>query len=433
MRRSGLVKLFWNSLNLLIISILLSTQCFAATVLQQNFSRNDDSTAGSLGASTTVYYTLGGNMQMLNSATESRKAVTHRAAGTFSNLYINILTNDRAASTFRTRKATANANLVVSITGSTTGKFEDTSNTDAVTAGDDWHCSIVTGAGGTVFTFSTYSVLFAATTNTVMRGGFVELSFTQASSTIPFCIWGNTFFSAGDTDANVGTTYRTAGTLNNLLVNIRFNDRTTTSSFRSRLNSANGGLLISVTGGTSGILEDTANSDTIASGDLVNFAYISGTGTETMAVNGVTADFVSTNGKQMYVLAQGNGQAQTAGLTRYYGFAGRPFPQATESNTIAESNLAFTLSNLQINVTAYTIVGNSTLTLRKNSAAGNSTVSIPGTGITQDTTNSDVIVATDTLNYELVTPSVVTSMTFKNISVVGDSTVAAARRVMLAS
>ena len=124
----------------------------------------------SLGASATSFGFLGPSAFSLTT-TESRKALTYRTGGTFRNLFIQILTNDRGESTFRTRKGTADANIVVTITASGTGKFEDTSNTDAVTAGDNWHSKIITGAGGTVFTARTMLILFDATTNTVMRGG----------------------------------------------------------------------------------------------------------------------------------------------------------------------------------------------------------------------------------------------------------------------
>lgn len=381
----------------------------------------------SIAASNTTYPVLLGNYSLFRSANEAGANTVWRSAGVLSNLYINILTNDRAASTFRTRKGTANANLVVSITGSTTGKFEDTSNTDTVAAGDNWHASIVTGAGGTVFTYNVNSVLFAATTNTVHKigCGFTDISLASTTEFSPF--YGRSVTPQA-ADSNVGMTMRTAGTLAKLGAQVGVNSRTTTSTFRSRVNNGFGAQTISIAGGTTGNVEDTTNSDTIASGDLINWSMTTGTGTEILSTNSTHVEFTTTNSLQQYVVGIAVGLAQAAGVTTYYPFAGRLLTSTTESNMVAETNLAFTASLLQCNISANTIVLDSTLTLRKNSGVANQTVTITAltTGIFQDTTNTDTIVASDTLDYEVVTPSTLTAITIRSISLLGDSTVASA-------
>lgn len=379
------------------------------------------SASWSLAASTTNWGFLG-SCFFTPTATESRKKLTYRTAGTFSNLYINVLTNDRNASTFRTRKATANANLVCSITGSTTGKFADTTNTDVVTAGDDWHSQLTTGSGGTVFTAKETLVLFSSTANTSARAGGTDVSFSTASATTPVNFWGAIFPNTG-LDSVVALTYRTAGTLKNMFINVRTNARTTTTSAVSRINSATGALAISITAGTTGTLEDTTHSDVVANGDLVNFALVSSTGTETLVYDSITADFESTNGQQMYVNADGGGDAQAAGVTTYYAFMGAPSADTTEANVLAQISLPLVLSLLQINISANTIALDSTLRLRKNSGNANQVVTITAltTGLFRDTTNKDTILASDTLDYQLVTPSTATSLTIRSISVLGDS------------
>ena len=382
----------------------------------------------SIAASTTNFYGIVANSRF-SATTEANITTIWRTGGTLSNLYINILTNDRAASTFRTRKATANANLVVSITGSTTGKFEDTSNTDTVTAGDDWHVSLATGAGGTVFTVKIISVLFSATTNTVsMIGGAASTSVATASATNPGPLYAGGAYTAGATDANVGITLRTAGTGKNLFVYVGSNARTTTSTFRSRVNSGFGNLTLDVAGGTTGSFQDIANSDVLASGNLINYSLTTGTGTESISYRTVAIDFETTNGNSQFVVGANSGLSQSAGVTTYYAIAGALVADTTEANQVAETNLAFTASLLQCNISANTIVLDSTLTLRKNSGAANQTVTITAltTGIFQDTTNTDSILASDTLDYEIVTPSTLTAITIRSISLLGDSTVASA-------
>ena len=377
----------------------------------------------SLAASATRWLNTGFSSTLVDTGTESRRAHTQRTAGVLSNLYINVLTNNRGASTFRTRKGTNNANLVVSITASGTGKFEDTTNTDAVTAGDNWHGQIVTGAGGTVFTVRTTAVLFAATTNTgIVRGGN-DVTFNTASATTPVNIWGNEQPAVGGVDSDVGTTYRIAGTLKNMLINVRTNARTTTTTLVSRVNSLTANLTISISAAATGILEDTSNSDIISIDDLVNFAFVSGTGTENLVYDAVFADFGTTTNKQMYVASSGVAITQAAGVTTYYFFSGRLLANTTETNQLVEANLAFTASNLQCNITDNSIVIDSTLKLIKNSSAGNAVVTITAltTGVFQDTVNTDSIVATDTLDYEIVTPSTLTSISIRSISMLGDS------------
>lgn len=139
MRKSVLIKSLSNSV---VLFFVLSRFCSAATVIQQQAGST------SLAASLTRYQHMTGNASPNADTTEGWVNSIYRSGGTLSNMGIVVVTNDRGASTFRTRKGTANANLVVSIDASGTGKFEDILNTDTVTAGDNWHASIVTGAGG---------------------------------------------------------------------------------------------------------------------------------------------------------------------------------------------------------------------------------------------------------------------------------------------
>ena len=387
-----------------------------ATVLNQLARTN------SLAASATNYGLLHGSHGDIVNGVESQRASTWRSGGVLSNLYINILTNDRNGSTFRTRKATANANLVVSITASTLGKFEDTSNTDTVTAGNNWHYSIVTGSTGTTFTYLVTSVLFAATTNTVQRAGAGFLNIVSASSTIYLSLHGRNA-AEQTTESNVGVTYRTAGTLRNFAHFVTANARTTTTTLKTRINAVDGNQSVSIAGGATLGFEDTVNSDSIAINDIVNFSSTTGTGTETLGLNWTVTEFETTNNIAQYVVLAADSDSQTAGTTNYYAFQGRLAGDTTESDVLAESNLAFTASLLQINISANTIVLDSTLRIRINSANGNQIVTITAltSQVFQDTVNTDSIVATDTLDYQIVTPSTVTAITIRSISVLGDS------------
>lgn len=377
----------------------------------------------SIAASATRYQHLGCNNRFNDDeTTEANAQITYRSGGVFSNLSINILTNDRGTSTYRTRKNAGNGSMVVSITG--TGEFEDTVNTDAVTAGEEWNYSMVTGAGGTVFTYRIASVIFNATTNSVSRlvSEFSATNINTASSTLVGPLAGDGI-TTETTDSNNGIIYRTAGTLSNLFARVSANARTTTSTIRSRINSANGNLTFSVTAGATGFFEDTSNSDSVAIGDLVNCAIVTGTGTENMTMRSVAADFTTTNNQFMYSAASNGAQTVLVGVTTYYPFAGALRTSTTEADMQAEPNLIFTGSLAQANITANTVVESSTVRLRINGGNGNQVVSLTGltTGVFQDTSNVDSIVADDLINYSLVTGATGTSLVIRSISMVGSN------------
>lgn len=78
---------------------------------------------------------------------ETLQPYTFRYDATFSNLRVRVNQNSIAnPSTFRTRKNGANGGQSVSITGSTTGSFEDTTGTDTVTDGDSLNYQVEPGA-----------------------------------------------------------------------------------------------------------------------------------------------------------------------------------------------------------------------------------------------------------------------------------------------
>ena len=107
-------------------------------------------------------------------STETTSQLTVRSPFTFSNMNVRIsLNSNSSASTFQLRKNLTNANLVVSITGSTTGLFEDITHSDTTTAGDKMNVSMTTaGASGTLSWGATalYTQLTVGTAQTI----FVE-------------------------------------------------------------------------------------------------------------------------------------------------------------------------------------------------------------------------------------------------------------------
>jgi hypothetical protein len=171
------------------------------------------------------------------------------------------------------------------------------------------------------------------------------------------------------------------------------------------------------------VFEDTSNTDSVVSGDLVNYQTVTAAGGGgSLTYGNIGCELVTTGNTFHLVIATSNGQSVNANLTRYIapggGFA---VPDATEANVKALALTPFTASNLECFVISNTVTATSTLRFRKNEASGNQVVSIgsSATGYFEDTTNSDVILATDYINYQLVTGATGTALRLNVIGVLG--------------
>lgn len=352
---------------------------------------------GSAPASTTEFwgiYISG----IANVTTETNQQLTYRAAGTFSNLYIRVLTNATSAtSTFRTRQNAADGSLVISIGAGTTGEFEDTANTDTITAGDEWNYSFAAGAGGTV-TYGSASILFSANANTVCVLAQTNLNFSTASTTRYIGLASNNTSSTLEADGE--QEINSAGTLKNLFLNINSNTRTTTTTFKTRKTGvADGNLSISVTGSSTGLFEDTANSDTVAANDLWNYSFTTGTGTGTISWGPFSVNFETTNSKFVSGGGSNLGLAQAAGTTNYLGIGAGNNPSTTETDRTTETNLICSISNFVIYISANATTASSTFEVRKNQGTTACSISISAgtTGLFEDT-DSVSYIATDEVN-----------------------------------
>src|SRR5579872_752514 len=118
----------------------------------------------------TSYYIPLGNVCNNNVTTESQVQSTERASATYSNLYALIQANLRStASTIRFRKNTANGNQSASITASTTGIFQDATNTDNVVATDLTCAVLVTGIGTSSQTVASVGVQYAPASGCISK------------------------------------------------------------------------------------------------------------------------------------------------------------------------------------------------------------------------------------------------------------------------
>ena len=132
-------------------------------------------------------YCVCGNGHAVMREVEAQTQVTYRTAGILSNLWVRVSLNLilDGASTIRVRKNGANGNQVVSFAASTTGTAEDTTNTDSVAAGDELNYSVVIGGTTGNFFPRLLNILFAASSDTVIRHTAMGInSLVVASTTV---------------------------------------------------------------------------------------------------------------------------------------------------------------------------------------------------------------------------------------------------------
>lgn len=362
---------------------------------------------------------LGGNVAMVQNSSGTVSENLFRSPGTFTELYINILTNDRAATTVRTRKNGANGGLSVSVTGSTTGVFRDTSGSDTVSAGDLFCWHIVPGAGGTTFTFGAALVIFDATTNTSTRVTGHEGGTVATGNFMPIA------GSANDTatESNIQTLFPGAGTAKNGGIQVSTNTRDGNVTYRTRLNSAtDGNITVTSTTTTTGFFEDTTNSDTISAGDTYYWKVTLGGTTGDNTVRNMDVDFETTDSTFPMINMTATTNADvSANTTRYFPIAGRMMNSATESDVHSAPNLAFTWSKISVLITSNTVTATSTLKSRVNGADGNqsATITASTTGRYSDSSNSDTIASGDALSFVITAGATGTTLRPKTFSSLG--------------
>lgn len=348
-------------------------------------------------------------------ATESNAQITIRAAGTFSNVGVVVTANsDVSNRTVTLRKNTADGNQSFSITAAGTGLFQDSTNSDSVSAGDLVCIKI---AGQTSITVRAVFVVFAPSSNTIALLVTFRLTYSTASTTSYFSYSSNVG-APTTTEADAKIKIKNAGTLRYFYTNVLTNTSTNAITMGNRINGANGNLTLSITASGTGVFEDTSNSDTVSSGDDINGYITSGAGTVNPSFNCTSITYESTNKKYPFYGFAGNygtGSGQNANLTRYVAFTRGATFNTTETGTSqVQPIFNQTASLLGVKVITNGVTATSTLKFRVNGANGNQSISIGSgtTGYLEDTTNVDSLVGTENINYQVVTGATGTNIRF---------------------
>lgn len=361
--------------------------------------------AGSSNGSQTVYGAVGmaGFYAISNQTTESRAQTRYRTAGVLSRLWLYIQANNRGASTAQIRKSGVNGNGTISIGASATGLFQDAVNTDTVAAGDLVNHSIAIGAGGTSFIDRKVGACFTATaavTVTPLMAG-PSVSYSTDSATFYLPIGGGT--PGTSLEADIEFLFRSSATLRNGAVNVRTNSRTTATTLTLRKNGANGAVTISISASGTGQFEDTTNSDSVADGDLCAWSLVTSTGGGTITVESVKIELETTDNRFYFASCSRGGLSLSAGAATDYGTLSGTIAElasGTEARVQHWAGSGFVLDRFNLVVQSNGLTASSTVRTRVNAANGAQLVSI-GSGATgrfEDTSNRDIIQASDLVN-----------------------------------
>lgn len=352
--------------------------------------------AGDTGVFSGVFYALGGTLDT-NNGTEINSKTQCLTAFTLQNLGVQVLTNASALETLISRNNGANGNQSVSCTANTAGWFTDSTHTDSISAGNSYGAKRTTNAG------QGNSVLAAVIAHT---GPLVAQRSYSAGAALN---WGTSvgYGCISSTTAGIGTEadaqaiMRAASTWQGFALEVTTSPSGTATN-KSRKNTADGNQVVSVAAstGVGTIIQDSTHTDSIVSGDLLNFSFISTTASG--ATRWWSSEFVGTTSAHaigtVTTAGLNTGTALSTGNTYFFALSGAMTANTTEAN--AKTNLAYaaTLSFLRCNILSST--GTLTVKSRKNGADGNSAVSAgaSATGRFEDSTHTDSYSALDDAN-----------------------------------
>lgn len=240
-----------------------------------------------------------------SNATETRSQLTCSVAGILSKLAIYNSAGGTTSHTVRVRKNGANGNMLVTQTAAADGYDEDASNTDSISAGDELGFSFTDS--GTDPTYSYIRTLFEASSghSTFYFASRAAGAILDATNNryIPFA--GCIINDGNATEANEQHHIRAAGTASLFQIGVSNNVGVSSRIFRSRLNNANGNMLVTFLAGATGIAIDSVNSDTYAQNDTAGCHIAPLLGTDDITVFNCGVVFSPSSGTKTDLFCRG--------------------------------------------------------------------------------------------------------------------------------
>lgn len=370
--------------------------------------RPTNAATGMTAASTTYYAKPGtGGMPNVGYTTETNAQHIERFNGTWSRIGVKIIANSRlTAGTLRSRKNGSNGAQSVSILASTTGYFEDTSNSDSVAPGDTFGLAMTNGTGTAALSVEGFYGAYEATG--AHRSHYTVENSSTATNPSNQTI-NTTFRTKGmgliginmeaSSDTNEAIAARAGGSLTNFYVDIISNAKTNDCTAGLRISGSAGNNVVTVLAGVTGRFEDTTHSDSITNASSLAVYILTGADASHSLVPRAFG-YVFTGGGNYSDIACASTGTVARGLngTNYTAIVGPLAYRTTEADAQMRMPFDGRFSNLRVR--SGTLNSVVTVKLRKNGSDGNMSVTTTssGSGLFEDTTAHDDFVDTDLID-----------------------------------
>ena len=207
------------------------------------------------------------------------------------------------------------------------------------------------------------------------------------------------------TEANAQIQAKSPGSLSNLAGRLIANSGFA-AVLRTRKNGANGNQVVTWTGGATGYLEDTTNTDSVADDDLICYQANKTIAPNTCRFTIMQINFTATDTNDTCVRFACVGWHNLWSSPTEFGALSEDEAldqQLTEEARQVRVPTPMTFDALQVHLSVNSR-GGVTARFRKNGANGNQVVTTAGTsiGFTEDTTNTDTADAGDLVNYSII-------------------------------
>lgn len=352
------------------------------------------------GAQSNAFATMGGNFFTV--ASEGQTEVAMGVAGTFSNLGMLCTSSVSNTQAITFRKNGTNGNETIASPGPPFGNreiFTDNVHTDTVAAGDLVNFAFTGTAIAMYAAWGAFkaSANFASLWN--LNNGFSSLSAVN----VFYGIQSSGYMGQSASEANTQSTITVAGSLSGLFFNLQTNSYNQALTYVFRKNGANGNQSVTIGAGLTGVFQDTTHSDTIAVGDLI-CTHLTTPGSGAMVAWGTGATFTNMAAPTFDWIIGDTGEA-ISGLTQQFGSFVGTGVSSLEARTNVMLGAAYRLSNMQLGIFNNTLTAPLTITMRKNAANANGTITVgPGiSGVFTDNSNVDVYAATDLVDIIITT------------------------------
>jgi len=330
-------------------------------------------------------------------STESEAAAVFNSSTTISKLGV-YCSSVTGTATVTSRKNSAAGSQSISVT--TTGLKEDTTNSDSLASTDTFDVQLSMSSGHSdVCSITQVNCLVNDNGNARSRCtvGLTTGRLATSAQYLPVEGYAN---ASVTTEAYHQRKVYSSQTFSKLRVYVNTAPASSTT-VQFRKNGSAGSQSVSFS--STGAFQDTSGSDSVSSGDLVCLEKVSGSGTDpvlifaSMVIDGSTIETQT---------ARGYTATSTPGnYAPLSGSINQAAASMTEANIQCRANVADKLSNLRVYVPTNTRNGSSTVYLRQNATNTSVTVSIGSstTGAFEDTTNSYTTGTSDLLSYGITT------------------------------